>query len=288
MSIIIDGKECYGIIYKIENTITHEIYIGQTTHPRGFNGRYDFKGNGIERVYKKLLGNEARGERHNQHLRRSISKFGFDAFEVTEVFDTAETLEALNEKESYYINLFDSYKNGYNQSFGGDSVSGYSRPSGKDCPNSKRVCQISLGGELIKIWDSATEASNALGISPSSLSNVCHGKKRRRGGDVAKTAGGYVWVFEKDYDPCKDYSVNRPRQNMGHGAKIVLLLSDDGDAIQEFYSLNEASRKLGISVESARKACLHKIKNPRFNLIYKSEYMEEQRLSVRGLYEEAS
>ena len=183
MSIAIDGKEYYGIIYKIQNMITNEIYIGQTTHPRGFNGRYDFKGSGIERVYKKLLGNEIRKESHNQHLRRSIKKFGFDAFEVIEVFDTAETLEELNEKESYYIDLFDSYKNGYNQTFGGDSVSGYSRPTGKDCPNSKRVCQINLNGELIKIWDSATEATNELGISPSSLSNVCNGKKRRKNGD---------------------------------------------------------------------------------------------------------
>lgn len=288
MSIIIDEKEYYGIIYKIENMITHEIYIGQTTHPRGFNGRYDFKGDGIERVYKKLLSNEARGERHNQHLRRSIKKFGFDAFEIVKVFDTAETLEELNEKESYYINLFDSYKNGYNQSFGGDSMSGCNRPSGKDCPNSKRVCQISIDGQLIKVWDSAAEASNELGISPSSLSNVCHGKKRRKNGDISKTAGGYVWVFERDYDSNKDYSVNRPRQNMGHGAKVVLLLSDDDSIIQEFYSINEASRELGIDVESVRKTCLHKFKKPKFNLVYKSEYIEEQRLSVRESYGEAS
>lgn len=288
MSIVIDGKEYYGIIYKIQNIKTNEIYIGQTTHPRGFNGRYDFKGNGIERVYKYLIGNEARGERHNQHLRRSIKKFGFDTFEVVEVFDTAETFEELNEKETYYINLFDSYKNGYNQSFGGDSISGYHRPSGKDCPNSKRVCQISLDGKLIKIWDSATEASNELNIPASSLSNVCNGKKLRKGGDVAKTAGGFVWVFEKDYDPCKDYSVNRPRQNMGHGSKTVLLLSDNGDIMREFYSINEASRELGMSVENIRKICLHKVKKSKFNLMYKSEYIEEQRLSVRESYEEAS
>ena len=56
MSIIIDGKEYYGIIYKIENMITHEIYIGQTTHTKGFNGRYYFSGQGIERVYKYLKG----------------------------------------------------------------------------------------------------------------------------------------------------------------------------------------------------------------------------------------
>lgn len=288
MSIVIDSKEYYGVIYKIQNIITHEIYIGQTTHPRGFNGRYDFKGNGIERVYKKLLGNEARGESHNQHLRRSIKKFGFDAFEVIEVFDTANTFEELNEKESYYIRLFDSYKNGYNQSFGGDSISGYNRPSGRDCPNSKRVCQISIDGQLIKIWNSATEATNELGIDPSSLSNVCNNKKIRKGGDVAKTAGGYVWVFEKDYDQNKDYSVNRPRQNMGHGAKIILLLSDDGSVMKEFYSINEASRELEMSVEGVRKICQHKVKNPRFNLIYKSEYIEEQRLSVREHYEQAS
>ena len=285
MSIVIDGKEYAGIIYKIENIITHEIYIGQTTHPRGFNGRYDFKGDGIERVYKYLLGNESRNERHNQHLRRSIKKFGFDAFVIDELFDAALTVDELNEKEAYYINLFDSYKNGYNQSFGGDSMSGYSRPSGKDCPNSKRVCQIRLDGKLIKIWDSATEASNELMVSLSSISNVCNGKKLRKGGDVAKTAGGYVWVFEKDYDTNKDYSVNRPRQNMGHGAKIVLLLSDDGDIIQEFYSINEAGRELGMSVESVRQTCMHKFKNPSHNLVYKSEYMEEQRLSVRELCE---
>lgn len=288
MSIIIDGKEYYGIIYKIENTITHKIYIGQTTHPKGFNGRYNHKGVGIERVYNDLSSKKDRGERYNKYLLCSIEKCGFDAFVVDEMFDIALTIDKLNEKETYYIKKFDSYKNGYNMTFGGDSASGFSKPSGKDCPNSKRVCQISLDGELIKIWDSITDACNKLGACPSSVSNVCHGKKRRKNGDVSKTSSGYVWVFEKDYDPCKDYSVNRPKQNMGHGAKIVLLLSDNGDIVQEFYSINEASRELGINVESVRQTCMHKFKNPRYNLVYKSEYMEEQRLSVRESYEMAS
>lgn len=287
MSIIINEKEYYGIIYKIENTITHEIYIGQTTHPRGFNGRYDFKGVGIERVYKKLLGNETRNESHNQHLRRSIKKFGFDAFNVVEIFDVAETLEELNEKETYYIKLFDSYKNGYNQTFGGDNTSGYERPKGKDCKNSKRVCQINLNGELIKIWDSATDAHNELGVCSSSISNVClckHGKNNKR----REIAGGYIWVFEKDYDPCKNYSLKRPKVHMGHGEKAVLLLTDAGNIIQEYYSINDASKELEMSVEGVRKICNHKVKNPRYNLKYKSEYIEEQRLSVKESYEKVS
>ena len=280
MSIVIDGKECYGIIYKIENKITHEIYIGQTSNPKGFDGRYSFSGKDIERVYAYLKGNKDRNERHNQHLRRSIEKYGFDAFEVDKIFDTAFTREELNEKETYYIEKFDCFKHGYNQTYGGDNY-----PRGEYCKSSKRVCQISMNGKLIKIWDSATEASNTLGIIASTISNVCNGKKLRKGGDVAKTAGGFVWVFEKDYDPCKDYSVNRPRQNMGHGSKVVLLLSENGEVIKEFYSLNEAARSLGINVETVRKTCMHKFKKPSFNLIYKSEYIEEQRLSVRGLYE---
>lgn len=283
MSITIDNKEYFGIIYKIENIITHEVYIGQTSNSKGFDGRYSFSGKDIERVYGYLKGNKDRDERHNQHLRRSIEKYGFDVFKVDKVFDTALTQEELNEKETYYIEKFDSFKNGYNQTYGGDNF-----PRGKECKNSKRVCQLSLDGQLIKIWDSATDAHNEIGVCAASVSNVCYGKKLRENGDVAKTAGGCVWVFEKDYDPYKDYSVNRPRQNMGHGSKTVLLLSDDGDILQEFYSLNEASRELNISVEGVRRICTHKIKKPRFNLIYKSEYIEEQRLSVREFYEEAS
>ena len=277
MSIVIDDKEYYGIIYKIQNNITNEVYIGQTTHPRGFNGRYDFKGNGIERVYKKLLGNEARGESHNQHLRRSIKKFGFGSFEVVEVFDTAETIEELNEKETYYINLFDSYKSGYNQSFGGDSVSGYSRPSGKDCPNSKRLCQISLNSELIKIWDCASDAEKELGINQTSICMVCR--------DRRKTAGGFVWVYEKDYDPNKDYSRVPQTKDMGKGTKPVLWLDDGGNIIKEFYSVINAGKTLGISPQEVSRICSHKAKTIKFNLIYKSEYIEEQRLNVRELCE---
>ena len=279
MSIIINNNEYYGIIYKIENIITHKVYIGQTTHSRGFNGRYDHKGTGIERVYKDLKSKMDRNAHGNIHLLRSIEKCGFDAFIVDEVFDTALTFEELNKKESYYIEYFDSYKNGYNMTSGGDSISGYKRPSGKDCLNSKRVCQIDLDGKLIKIWDCASDASRELGIVQSSISQVCKGDKK-------KTAGGFVWVHEKDYDHNKDYSAIPQIKDRGKGTNPVLLLSENNEIIREFYSINNASSELGMSVEGVRKICNHKIKNPRYNLVYRSEYIEEQRLSVRGFAEE--
>lgn len=286
MSIIINGKEYYGIIYKIENIITHTVYIGQTTNKKGFNGRYVASGSGIERVYKCLKSKKDHDAYYNPYFLRSIEKHGLDAFVVDEVYDTAMSHEELNEKEKYYISKFDSFNNGYNLTCGGDGILGC---KGNECKNSKRVCQLDLDGNLIKIWDCATDAVNELGISATSISNVCRGVKRRKGGDTAKTAGGYVWVFETEYDSNKDYSIKRPRQNIGHGSKAILWLSDSGEIIQEFYSLNEASRQLkDICVEGIRKICKHEFTNPRYNLVYKSEYIEEQRLNVKESYEKVS
>lgn len=58
---------------------------------------------------------------------------------------------------------------------------------GKNNPNSKKVCQYDTNGELIKIWDSVIEASNALGIN-----RCCIGDCARGG---QKTAGGYMWKY---------------------------------------------------------------------------------------------
>jgi hypothetical protein len=271
---MIDGKEYYGIIYKIENIITHKIYIGQTTHSKGFNGRYYYKGTGIERVYHDLTSKKNRGERYNKYLLGSIEKCGFDAFVVDELFDTALTMNELNEKETYYIKQFDSYKNGYNMSFGGDSMAGYSRPSGKDCPNSKRICQISFSGELIKVWDCASDVERELKINQTSICQVCRGKR--------KTAGGFVWVYEKDYNPNQDYSRTPQTKDRGKGTRPVVLLSEDNEIVQEFYSVINAGQVLGINPQEVSRICLHKAKTIKFNLKYKDEYIEEQRLSEEG------
>ena len=282
MSITIDGKQYYGIIYKVENKITHEVYIGQTISPRGFKGRYRFKGSGVERMYKYYKHFQDRNGYYNEHLFRAINKYGFDSFEVDEVHDVASSKEELNKKEKYYIEKYDSFKHGYNNTYGGDSF-----PKGKNCKNSKPVCQISLDGELIKTWDSAQEASDELKIPVSNISKVCTGHLERNGNKQI-TAGGFVWVFEKDYDANKNYKRVFGSRPEGKIRKTVLLLDDTGHIVQEFYSGEEASRMLNISKQTVSNLCHHKTLTRRYNLVYKSEYIEEQRLSVRGSYEIAS
>ena len=50
-----------------------------------------------------------------------------------------------------------------------------------------RVAQYTKKGELIKIWESQSEASKETGIERSNINACCNGK--------IKTAGGYRWSF---------------------------------------------------------------------------------------------
>ena len=41
---------------------------------------------------------------------------------------------------------------------------------------SKKVCQCTLDGELVKIWDRMIDAARSLGINQGSISNCCNGR----------------------------------------------------------------------------------------------------------------
>lgn len=279
MSIIINEKEYYGIIYKIENIINHKVYIGQTIEQNGFNGRYCCNGKGIERVYNYHKNRKNRNADYNPHLLNAIEKYGFDSFIVDEVFDVALSPDELNDKEMFYIKQFDSFYNGYNRTLGGDGTLGYEMPHGKNNKYSMRLYQISPDNELLKIWDSLGDAKRELGISGGSISNVCTGRKG--------TAGGFVWVYEKDYDENKDYSRIPTTRGGGNFTKPILLLDSNNNIIQEFVSAVEAGVTLGMSKQEISRICKHQRKHPKYNLVFKSEYMEEQRLNV-GEFCEAS
>ncbi len=57
-----------------------------------------------------------------------------------------------------------------------------------------------LTGELIRLWDSATEASRALGVAVTRIASVARGAKRfskpNQAWYVDHTAGGFKWAYE--------------------------------------------------------------------------------------------
>ena len=118
-----DKKEIYGIIYVIRNKVNNKLYIGQTTEKRGFKGRYEYNGEGIERVYNYYKSKIRNNDKYNEHLYSSIEKYGLEAFEVIEEFDIAYNEEELNKLEYMYIEIYQTRnsKYGYNYRFGGNN-----------------------------------------------------------------------------------------------------------------------------------------------------------------------
>ncbi len=94
----------YGVIYILINKINSKCYVGQTT--RSFNTRIA--------EYQQL-------KCKNQiFLYNAIKKHSFDNF-TFQILAKAENQNQLNELESFYIDAFDSIKNGYNLKEGGSN-----------------------------------------------------------------------------------------------------------------------------------------------------------------------
>lgn len=58
---------------------------------------------------------------------------------------------------------------------------------GKNNPRSRKVCQKSLDGSIIKIWYSFQDIKRNLGFSPSNICRCCKGDVKR--------IGGFIWEY---------------------------------------------------------------------------------------------
>lgn len=94
-----------GTIYKIENLINHRVYIGQTI--------MDVK----DRWYRHCEINGVSESEKATPIKRAILKYGKENFS----FDVIEEVpkDSLDDREKYWIDKFDSYRNGYNATAGG-------------------------------------------------------------------------------------------------------------------------------------------------------------------------
>jgi predicted DNA-binding protein YlxM (UPF0122 family) len=96
----------FGIIYIITNNINSKVYIGQTIQT-------------LENRWKAHCRNKCSRNEMNMHIKRAILKYGKQNFSITEL-ERCKVTE-LDEKEIYYIKLYNSYIEGYNSTKGGKS-----------------------------------------------------------------------------------------------------------------------------------------------------------------------
>ena len=98
----IKGKEIYGIIYLVHNTESNKYYVGQTTI--GFDNRYP----------SGWLYDHG----HKNSVKEDLELYGENSFEYVKLFKVAHSQYELDKLEAYYIDYYDSYENGYNETRG--------------------------------------------------------------------------------------------------------------------------------------------------------------------------
>lgn len=116
----------FGSIYIIKNFVNDKVYIGKTIES-------------IEVRFQEHKKNCNRENCKDRPLYRAMNKHGIDKFYV-ELLEKCE-INILSQKEQEYILLYDSYKNGYNATLGGD---------GKVLYDYQQIVSGFLDGKLIK------------------------------------------------------------------------------------------------------------------------------------------
>ena len=172
------------IIYKATNIINNKVYIGQTIHPLSVRkGQHE---RSYEYGYKTAFSN-------------AIRKYGKENFKWEVIYET-DSIEDLNEKESYYIEYYKSLvtENGYNLKGGGGNdfltqeVKNKIREAqlgeknhmfgktGELNPTSKKVINITTN----MIFGSASEAARYDKANFSHVCAVCRGLRGSTKGNV--------------------------------------------------------------------------------------------------------
>jgi group I intron endonuclease len=218
------SKKFNYVIYKAQNKLTSEVYIGATTIS-------------MEERKKDHIKKSKKGKSYL--FQNAIATHGPDAFRWEKV-DYATTIDELAQKEKAYILKYNSKEDGYNQSEGGEiqksvyqydvstgilinkysslSVAGatvnltkqdlskvclsvnklsngfvwtYSSTFPTDLKDHRKkvVQQFSLEGTLINEFKSVSEAAKLTGCNKTSIAKVCRGERQ--------SCGGYNWMYEK-------------------------------------------------------------------------------------------
>lgn len=215
----IGNLEVYGVIYKVTNKINGKIYIGQTVNR--IELRYSAKGDTvIEKIYNYHKNCKNRNSYYNIKLYNSIKKNGTNNFDF-DIIDYAFSEHELNIKECLYVSLFDSFRNGYNNTVGGDSI------LNKDFYNTSSKKVVCLNNK--KVYNSLIGAERHTGIFNSNISKCCLGKSVYAG-----TVNGerLVWRYFDDYLNMTDNEI----KSILSYAQSYSFINEDPDKYKHNYS----------------------------------------------------
>ena len=201
------NKNTYTV-YCHTNKINGKKYIGITSQKPekrwGTNGR-NYKG---------------------QKFHNAIEKYGWDNFEHELLFNNL-TEQSAKDKEIELIRTYNTQRNGYNISSGGDDI----------YDNSIPLSQYDLDGNFIKEWESASQIERELGYSKSSILRCVNGE--------SKQSYGHIWIKKGD-DLIIGNHLYKEYMNE------IDMYEKEGTFIKTFISPPIASQETGISLSHIR------------------------------------
>lgn len=136
------GGKYMPFIYKITNKINQKSYIGKTIFT-------------VDKRWKEHCRDSRKKRAEKRSLYNAMNKYGIENFEIEIIEECSEDL--LEEKEKYWINVFDTYHNGYNATLGGDG---------------KLFIDRNLVIDAYSKYRNITKVASILNISTSSVKNI--------------------------------------------------------------------------------------------------------------------
>ena len=107
-------------VYMFENKINHHKYIGASKH--------------IEKRYKEHLRDMENNTQKQKTLYKAFKKYGLDNFEFSIIEECLP--EDRFKREKYWIDYYNTYEDGYNETRGGEGLDGAPKAKGDNHPNS--------------------------------------------------------------------------------------------------------------------------------------------------------
>lgn len=132
-------------IYKIENQINHKVYIGKTdyTNPN--------------RRWTQHKTDSQNPQRNHRALYKAMNKYGLENFTFSVIEETSKP----EEREIYYIQQYNSFHFGYNETLGGDGRKYLDLPE-------QEICKFYLDSHTL------TETSNYFGHDSETIRQVLY------------------------------------------------------------------------------------------------------------------
>ena len=247
----------YGIIYSIENKINNKKYIGQTTRTLESRVAEHFKNCKYDYLQYKVL-------------YQAINKYGKENF-ISYELDEADTQEELDEKESYWIKYFDSYrKGGYNMTVGGQ----VEKKNHADEDISNKLSE-NLGGRPFLIYDmkgnfirettSQTVYAEELGCCNQSINNCLRGIKSQ--------VKGKILIFKDEFTEEK----LKEKINSRRKFQDFVVFDKEDNFIGQWDMIRPCARDLHIGWKRIKNYLINNNYHPRNSLIdtYKMFYLED-------------